>query len=148
MAPTNTANLLAQAQVPAFKCPPGTKMHFLDLGTLQADEGWYVSPLMKKHLRGRHPSILNTCCLLALFTCEHVAFHEGLQTPAQALILSNQAPPRSEWQHPERQESREQATRLDRLGRLDRVSWSGMYSVRNRLRRGLTSRMQPSDLTK
>lgn len=34
------ANLLATAGVPAFKCPPGTKMHLLDLGTLQADEGW------------------------------------------------------------------------------------------------------------
>jgi hypothetical protein len=34
------ASLLATAGVPAFKCPPGTKMHLLDLGTLQADEGW------------------------------------------------------------------------------------------------------------
>jgi len=42
MASSNTAQLLAQAGVPAFKCPPGTKMHFLDLGTLQADEGWLL----------------------------------------------------------------------------------------------------------
>ncbi len=33
------ANLISAA-VPAFRCPPGTKMHILDLGTLQADEGW------------------------------------------------------------------------------------------------------------
>lgn len=40
----NNANLLAAAGVPAFKCPPGTKMHILNLGTLQADEGWSVGP--------------------------------------------------------------------------------------------------------
>jgi hypothetical protein len=36
------ASLLIAAGVPAFKCPPGTKMHILNLGTLQADESWYV----------------------------------------------------------------------------------------------------------
>ncbi|KAJ5678559.1 uncharacterized protein N7477_004192 [Penicillium maclennaniae] len=34
--------LLANAAVPAFKCPPGTKMHILDLGTLQVDESWLL----------------------------------------------------------------------------------------------------------
>lgn len=38
----NPAHLLASAAVPAFKCPTGTKMHILDLGTLEADESWYV----------------------------------------------------------------------------------------------------------
>lgn len=39
----SVASHLAAAGVPAFKCPPGTKMHILDLGTLQVDEGWYVT---------------------------------------------------------------------------------------------------------
>ena len=39
---SNSAQLLAAAGVPAFKCPPGTKMHILDLGALEADEAWYV----------------------------------------------------------------------------------------------------------
>ena len=33
------ASLLADAAIPAFKCPPGTKLHILHLGVLQADEG-------------------------------------------------------------------------------------------------------------
>lgn len=36
----NIAELLAVAGVPAFKCPPGTKLHILDLGHLEADDGW------------------------------------------------------------------------------------------------------------
>jgi len=39
---TDVASLLVQAAVPGFKCPTGTKMHFLNLGTLEADESWYV----------------------------------------------------------------------------------------------------------
>jgi hypothetical protein len=35
-------SLLVNAAVPAFKCPAGTKMHVLNLGTLQADESWFV----------------------------------------------------------------------------------------------------------
>lgn len=35
-------SLLVSAAVPAFKCPAGTKMHILNLGTLQADESWFV----------------------------------------------------------------------------------------------------------
>ncbi|KAH8595054.1 metallo-beta-lactamase superfamily protein [Bisporella sp. PMI_857] len=35
-------SLLANAIVPAFKCPPGTKMHLLNLGILQCDEGWLL----------------------------------------------------------------------------------------------------------
>lgn len=38
----NPSALLATAAIPSFKCPPGTKMHILNLGTLQADESWYV----------------------------------------------------------------------------------------------------------
>jgi len=34
--------LIASAGVPAFNCPNGTKMHILDLGTLEADESWYA----------------------------------------------------------------------------------------------------------
>lgn len=33
------ASLLADTAVPALKCPPGTRMHLLNLGILQADEG-------------------------------------------------------------------------------------------------------------
>jgi hypothetical protein len=36
------ASLLISAAVPAFKCPPGTKMYILDLGTLEIDESWFV----------------------------------------------------------------------------------------------------------
>ncbi|KAJ5080812.1 beta-lactamase-like protein [Penicillium angulare] len=36
----NPSALLATAAIPSFKCPPGTKMHILNLGTLQADESW------------------------------------------------------------------------------------------------------------
>ncbi|KAJ0415771.1 beta-lactamase-like protein [Aspergillus carlsbadensis] len=45
------ASLLIAAGVPAFKCPPGTKMHILNLGTLQADESWI--------LRGANASCLS-----------------------------------------------------------------------------------------
>jgi len=38
----DTASLFAKAGVPAFNCPPGTKLHILNLGTLQADEGWLL----------------------------------------------------------------------------------------------------------
>jgi len=40
MAATAQSSLLAPAAVPAYKCPPGTKMYLLNLGTLEADEGW------------------------------------------------------------------------------------------------------------
>jgi hypothetical protein len=33
---------LAAACLPAYVCPPGTKMHLLNLGTMNVDEGWYV----------------------------------------------------------------------------------------------------------
>jgi hypothetical protein len=47
---------LAAACLPAYVCPPGTKMHLLNLGTLNVDEGWYVNktslnvPLFRKLL--------------------------------------------------------------------------------------------------
>jgi len=36
------AHLLIDASVPAFKCPPGTKMHILNLGILNVDEAWLL----------------------------------------------------------------------------------------------------------
>ena len=42
MSSFDPASLLVSAGVPAFKCPAGTKMHILNLGTLQADESWFV----------------------------------------------------------------------------------------------------------
>ncbi|RDL35488.1 Metallo-beta-lactamase superfamily protein [Venustampulla echinocandica] len=35
-------DLLANAKVPVYMCPPGTKMWILNLGTLTIDEGWYA----------------------------------------------------------------------------------------------------------
>ncbi|KAL5339966.1 beta-lactamase-like protein [Aspergillus crustosus] len=34
---------LAAASVPAYFCPPGTKMHILNLGTMNVDEGWLLN---------------------------------------------------------------------------------------------------------
>lgn len=31
---------LVEACIPAYACPEGTKMHLLNLGTLNVDEGW------------------------------------------------------------------------------------------------------------
>jgi len=42
--------LLASAGVPAYKCPPGTKMHLLDLGSLEADEGWLVESVILRRV--------------------------------------------------------------------------------------------------
>jgi hypothetical protein len=39
---SNLQSLLAKANVPAYCCPPGTKLFILNLGILQADEGWYA----------------------------------------------------------------------------------------------------------
>ncbi|KAL3417207.1 hypothetical protein PVAG01_11207 [Phlyctema vagabunda] len=36
------AQNLTQASIPAYACPPGTKVHLLNLGTLQCDEGWIL----------------------------------------------------------------------------------------------------------
>ncbi|KAJ6017375.1 Metallo-beta-lactamase superfamily protein [Penicillium sp. IBT 35674x] len=51
MASANPAALLASAAIPAFKCPPGTKMYILNLGMLEADESWI--------LRGANTSLLS-----------------------------------------------------------------------------------------
>lgn len=40
------ASQAANASLPAFNCPPGTKMYLLNLGTLECDEGWYVCIFM------------------------------------------------------------------------------------------------------
>ncbi|KAF2465151.1 metallo-beta-lactamase superfamily protein [Lindgomyces ingoldianus] len=49
------SNLLANAGVPAFKCPPGTKMHLLDLGTLTVDEGWLMRGANSSSLSNKNP---------------------------------------------------------------------------------------------
>ena len=56
---TNPASMLVNAAVPSFKCPSGTKMHILDLGTLQADESWYVDTKIVRLLRGANASSLS-----------------------------------------------------------------------------------------
>jgi len=37
---TDITSLFANAAVPAFKCPEGPKIHFLNLGTLECDENY------------------------------------------------------------------------------------------------------------
>jgi hypothetical protein len=39
------SQLVSGASLPAFNCPPGTRMHILNLGTLEVDEGWYKANL-------------------------------------------------------------------------------------------------------
>ncbi|KAL2003823.1 hypothetical protein VTN02DRAFT_2040 [Thermoascus thermophilus] len=51
----SVASRLAAAGVPAFKCPPGTKMHILDLGTLQVDEGWLLRGANTSTLSNQNP---------------------------------------------------------------------------------------------
>lgn len=41
---SNGTSILARASVPALLCPPGTKVHILNLGTMRVDAGWYVQP--------------------------------------------------------------------------------------------------------
>ncbi|KAH6972394.1 metallo-beta-lactamase superfamily protein [Ilyonectria sp. MPI-CAGE-AT-0026] len=36
------ASLLSAAAIPAYNCPPGTKVHLLNLGILLGDEGWFL----------------------------------------------------------------------------------------------------------
>lgn len=45
----------ATAAVPAFKCPPGTKMHIPDPGTIQADEGWLLRGGNSSSLSDKNP---------------------------------------------------------------------------------------------
>ncbi|KXL46078.1 hypothetical protein M433DRAFT_4119 [Acidomyces richmondensis BFW] len=47
--------LLASAGVPSFKCPPGTKMHILNLGILQCDEGWLLRAVNTSTLSDKNP---------------------------------------------------------------------------------------------
>lgn len=46
----DSSSLLVSAAVPAFKCPAGTKMHILNLGTLQADESWFVEQYQARRI--------------------------------------------------------------------------------------------------
>ncbi|RSL56977.1 hypothetical protein CEP54_008549 [Fusarium duplospermum] len=36
------SNPFASAAIPAFQCPPGTKLFLLNLGILRGDEGWFL----------------------------------------------------------------------------------------------------------
>ncbi|KAJ5318135.1 hypothetical protein PENANT_c043G07542 [Penicillium antarcticum] len=49
------SSLLLSAAVPAFKCPAGTKMHILNLGTLQADESWILRGANASSLSNQNP---------------------------------------------------------------------------------------------
>ncbi|QKX60004.1 uncharacterized protein TRUGW13939_07146 [Talaromyces rugulosus] len=52
---TDVSSLLVQAAVPGFKCPTGTKMHILDLGTLEADESWILRGSNSSSLSNKNP---------------------------------------------------------------------------------------------
>ncbi|KAI1910480.1 hypothetical protein LOZ53_002736 [Ophidiomyces ophidiicola] len=39
---SDTVSQAARARLPAFNCPPGTKLHLLNLGTLECDESWFL----------------------------------------------------------------------------------------------------------
>ncbi|RVX71096.1 hypothetical protein B0A52_03462 [Exophiala mesophila] len=59
---------LSRAGVPALNCPPGTKMHLLDLGRLEADEGWFfqggnTSTLSQKNPENKRRTMI---CIAAL----------------------------------------------------------------------------------
>lgn len=41
-ASASPSTMLASAAIPSFKCPTGTKMFILNLGSLEADESWSV----------------------------------------------------------------------------------------------------------
>ncbi|WEW60148.1 hypothetical protein PRK78_005633 [Emydomyces testavorans] len=43
------ASQVAKANLPAFNCPPGTKLHLLNLGSIECDEGWWVLWLEWRH---------------------------------------------------------------------------------------------------
>ncbi|KAH8802487.1 beta-lactamase-like protein [Xylogone sp. PMI_703] len=49
------ASLLVAAGVPAYKCPAGTKMHILDLGTLEVDESWFLRGANSSSLSNKNP---------------------------------------------------------------------------------------------
>ncbi|KAH8697584.1 beta-lactamase-like protein [Talaromyces proteolyticus] len=49
------ASLLVPAAIPGFKCPTGTKMHILDLGTLEADESWIFRGGNTSSLSNKNP---------------------------------------------------------------------------------------------
>lgn len=53
---SDPASLLASAAVPAFKCPKGTKMHILDLGSLEADESWIFRGANTSKLSNLNPT--------------------------------------------------------------------------------------------
>ncbi|KAI1959857.1 hypothetical protein LOZ58_004222 [Ophidiomyces ophidiicola] len=39
---SDTVSQAVRARLPAFNCPPGTKLHLLNLGTLECDESWLL----------------------------------------------------------------------------------------------------------
>ncbi|WKT42146.1 Metallo-beta-lactamase [Fusarium oxysporum f. sp. vasinfectum] len=46
---------LPNTSIAAMKCPPGTKMHILDLGTLQVDESWILRGANASALSNKNP---------------------------------------------------------------------------------------------
>ncbi|KAL1890767.1 hypothetical protein Sste5346_008092 [Sporothrix stenoceras] len=66
---TDITSLFANAAVPAFKCPEGTKMHFLNLGTLECDESWLLrggntSTLSNKNPENKRRQLVVLACLI------------------------------------------------------------------------------------
>ncbi|KAL1962110.1 hypothetical protein VTN77DRAFT_577 [Rasamsonia byssochlamydoides] len=74
MSGADIARLLAPAAVPAFKCPPGTKMHILDLGTLEADEGWLLRGGNTSTLSNQNPQHKRRRLIVLAALIEHPDF--------------------------------------------------------------------------
>ncbi|KAJ5101217.1 hypothetical protein N7456_007269 [Penicillium angulare] len=52
---SDPAAWIANAAIPAFKCPMGTKMYILDLGTLQVDDSWLLRGTNTSSVRNLNP---------------------------------------------------------------------------------------------
>ncbi|RMZ76172.1 hypothetical protein DV738_g5140, partial [Chaetothyriales sp. CBS 135597] len=77
-----SSSALAAAGVPAFKCPPGTKMHLLNLGTLRADEAWLLrgagsATLSNPNTQSKMRDLILLGCLIEHPTAGLILFETG-----------------------------------------------------------------------
>ncbi|EAS34525.3 metallo-beta-lactamase superfamily protein [Coccidioides immitis RS] len=81
MATTLTSKMASQAakaNLPAFNCPPGTKMHLLNLGSLECDEGWLLRGGNSSALSNKNPENKRRELIILSVLIEH---------PQEGLIL-------------------------------------------------------------
>ncbi|KAL1589917.1 hypothetical protein WHR41_01107 [Cladosporium halotolerans] len=69
-------NILARASVPAFLCPPGTKVHILNLGTMRVDAGWLLRGANSSSASNSNPENQGRDLIIAAALIEHP--HMGL----------------------------------------------------------------------